>query len=300
MAQAQITPDRLAIMKEKLACLIVPYHDRVGVAFIDLESSLEANINGHEQFPAASVAKVPVMVTAFHLADMGKLDLGKKVSLRAIDKQDGSGVLRWLRPGNTYTIQNLIRMMIVLSDNTATKMVVDNIGCARINGFVNTYLGLTETQVVDPTMLNEPTGEVVNLTSPCDMAQLVTMIEKKTNWHPDSCRQMLAYMKNQRYRWGLWRGVPPGIQIADKTGNLDNVYNDAGIIYSPTGRYALAIFTYKVKHREVKQLFINIGTTVYEAYTGQKVVQPKPKVKVKKKVKHKKKRLRSRLGSRYR
>ncbi|MBI5399970.1 serine hydrolase [Candidatus Saganbacteria bacterium] len=292
--KAALLPEKLAAIDRELRPFVESYYGRAGFCFLDLESSSEVSVYGHQIFPAASVAKVPVMVTAFHLADAGQLDLNQKIVLRKTDKQGGSGILRWLRSGRTYTIQNLIRMMIVISDNTATKMIVDQVGCARINGFVNTDLGLAQTQVVDPTMLNDPTGEVFNRTSPCDMARLAAMIEKGTHWQKSSRQQMLTYMKSQRYRWGLWRGVPAGIKIADKTGNLDNVFNDAGIIYSPAGRYALAIFTRDIKSREAREIFRRVGTAVYETYTGQKVVQAKSKVKVKKKIKYRKKHLKKR------
>jgi beta-lactamase class A len=81
---------------------------------------------------------------------------------------------------------------------------------------------------------------------------------------------MLDYMRHQKYRWGLWRGVPPGIQIANKTGNLDGVLNDVGVIYSPAGNYILSVFTYGMKKKEARVLINNISAAVFESYTGIK------------------------------
>ncbi|MFH1576383.1 MAG: serine hydrolase, partial [Candidatus Margulisiibacteriota bacterium] len=234
-----------------------------------LETNRELQVNGRWKFPAASVAKVPVMATAYHLAEVGALDLDKKIVFKETDKLPGSGVLRWMPADREYSIRNLIRLMIVLSDNTATKMVVDQLGCKTINNYLNDKLSLRTTRVIDDTMLNEPTSEAANLTSPADMAYLIAMIQRKKGFGPESSEQMLNYMKNQRYRWGLWRGVPRGVKIANKTGNLDGVLNDVGVIYSPAGTYILSIFTYGIeKNKKARELINQISSIVYQTYTN--------------------------------
>jgi len=262
-----------ADIRERLIKLTAPYDQRVGMAFIDLKSGWEFSINGSQEFPAASVAKVPVMAAAYHLADSGKLDLEQKILFKDSDKLEGSGVLRWMPGGKLYTLRNLIRLMIVLSDNTATKMVINAIGLASINDYLHS-VGLSKTLINDPTMLNEPPLPNINVTSPRDMACLLAKIKNYQGFSESSSKQMLSYMRNQRYRWGIWRGVPTGTAIADKTGNLEGILNDVGIVYTKRGNYVLSIFTRDfAKKSEARKLINEISRVVYEEYTGEKVEQ---------------------------
>jgi beta-lactamase class A len=263
LAQAELSTEFLR--------LISTAEGKVGIAFIDLKGTREVRVNGDNLFPAASVAKVPVMAAAYHLADSGKLDLGQKILFIEGDKLGGSGVLQWMKGGVEYTLWNLIRLMIVLSDNTATKLVVDNVGLPAINDYLK-GIGLKNTVIVDPTMLKEPPASDINRTTPLDMARLMVKIQKAEGFSPKSRKEMLAFMRNQRYRWGIWRGVPPGTVVANKTGNLEGILNDVGIIYTKKGNYVLSIFTWGFKKQRQARLLINeISRVTYEEYTGEKV-----------------------------
>ena len=177
----------------RLTALCASYETRVGVAFIDLRSGKEFSLNGAQPFMAASVAKVPVMAAAFHLSDLGRLDLQQKLVFREEDKLGGSGILQWMRGGTAYTRWNLARMMIVLSDNTATRLLVDDLGLPAVNGYINT-IGLRQTAIVDPTMLNEPPATALNKTSPLDMAHLLAMIARSPGFfRPLQKRDDLLY-----------------------------------------------------------------------------------------------------------
>jgi beta-lactamase class A len=273
-------------IEPSLQQFLVPYGNKVGVCFMDTKSSFEVGVNAEKQFPTASVGKVPVMVTAFHLAETGKLMLEARLPLKEEDKLPGSGVLQWMRPGRTsYSIRNLIRMMIVLSDNTATKMVIGQVGLEEVNQYLK-ILGLKNTQIVDNTMLNEFPNPNINLSTPQDMAKLLMMIKNDPAIAPNYKSEMLAYMRNQRYRWGIWKGVPPGVIVADKTGNVDKVLNDVGLVYSPAGNYILSVFTCGFeKQRDAKKVINRISEIVYNAYVPTcyaKEIKPVKKAKIKK------------------
>jgi beta-lactamase class A len=260
----------------RLTALCASYEAKVGVAFIDLRNGEGFAINGSQTFPAASVAKLPVMAAAFHLSDLGRLDLQGKLVFREEDKLGGSGILQWMRGGAAYTRWNLARMMIVLSDNTATCLLVNDLGLPAVNGYIKT-VGLQQTEIVDPTMLNEPPSTALNMTTPLDMAHLLALIARSQGFSPQSKKEMLSFMRNQRYRWGIWRGVPAGTVVADKTGNIDGVLNDAGIVYTKHGNYIISIFTNGFKKQRDARLFINqVSRAAYEEFTGEKVYDPKP------------------------
>lgn len=277
---AMLNKSSLLNLDHKLSQLLAPYGGRVGICFIDLKSGWELQINGRKKYPAASVIKLAVMAAAYHLSETGELDLGKKIRLEVKDKLGGSGVLQWMKPGREYTLWNLIRLMIVLSDNTATKMLVNEIGRGNINLYLRS-IGLSQSYIVDDTMLNEPPLPM-NHTTPEEMALLLIKIQQARIFNSRSSAEMLSFMKNQRYRWGIWRGVPRGVIVADKTGEVGGVLNDAGIVYSPAGPYALSIFTDGFnKLREARLLINQVATTAYEAYTGTKESLAKPILKKK-------------------
>jgi len=279
-AQAVITETKLTRLDQKLSQLLAPYGEKVGVCFIDLKTGWELQINGRKPYPAASVIKLAVLAAAYHLSDTGQLDLGRKLPLKDSDKLGGSGVLQWMKAGREYTLWNLARMMIVLSDNTATRMLVNEMGKENINLYLHS-IDLNQSDIVDETMLNEPPLPM-NLTTPEEMAMLLLKIQQARIFKPNSSKEMLNFMKNQRYRWGIWRGVPRGIIVADKTGEVDKVLNDAGIVYSPSGPFILSVFTHGFgKLREAREIINQVSAIVYEAYTGTKVNLAKPAVKKK-------------------
>ncbi|HVN67138.1 MAG TPA: serine hydrolase, partial [Candidatus Sulfotelmatobacter sp.] len=245
-----------ASLKADLERLAATSEGKVGIVFLDLKSSREVSVNGNIAFPAASVAKVPVMAAAFHLADAGRLDLQKRIIFRESDKLEGAGVLRWMKGGQEYTLWNLMRLMITLSDNTATRLVVNSVGLPTIEAYIKES-GLINTRVIDPTMLVEPPATNNNLVSPHDMARQLALIYNGRGFTKKSVKQMIAWLNYQRYRWGIWRGVPPGTYVADKTGELEGILNDAGIVYTKKGGYILSVFTWGFPKVRNARLLIN-------------------------------------------
>jgi beta-lactamase class A len=168
-------------------------------------------------------------------------------------------------------------MMIVLSDNTATRLLVNDLGLSTVNDYLSNA-GLAQTAIVDPTMLNEPPSATLNKTTPRDMARLLAMICRSQGFSAQSKKEMISFLRNQRYRWGIWRGVPAGTVVADKTGNVEGVLNDAGIVYTKHGNYILSVFTEGFKKQRDARLVINqVSRAAYEEFTGEKVYDPPPR-----------------------
>jgi beta-lactamase class A len=279
-AQAALSPAAEQRIIERVNKLTAPHGKKVGVAILDLKTKWQYDVNGTTEYPTASVGKVAVMAAAYHLADLKQLDLDQKVVYRPSDKLGGAGVLQWMKPGKVFTLRHLILYMIEVSDNTATKMVVDNIGLPKINSYLHS-INLEQTRIVDPTMLNEAPSPAINRSTPWDMAHLLYRINNKARFFSDaSAKEMLYHLKRQKYHWGIWRGVAPGTVVADKTGDVDKVLNDVGIVYAKNGTYILSVFTYGfVKTREARILINEISKAVFEEYTGTKLSPPKKVVK---------------------
>jgi len=266
-----LTPNLAA----KLNRLASTSEARVGITFVDLKTGQKISINGSQPFPTASVIKVAVALAAFHFSDSGKLDLNQRVLFQESDKLGGAGVLRWMKAGREYSLWNLLRLMITLSDNTATRLAINAIGLENINAYIQ-QMGLKITIIKDSTMLVEPPDSHTNFSTPDEMAQILWMIYHHRGLSQKSSKQLIAWMNYQRYRWGIWRGLPPGTYVANKTGHLEGITNDAGIICTKKGNYILSIFTWGFKKtRTARRLINEISRVVYEDYTGEKVVRPK-------------------------
>ena len=208
-ARAELTPDKEQALYDRFVKLTIPFGQKVGLAFIDLRTGKELTINGTQEFPTASVGKVPVMAAAYALAENSQLNLDTKVRYRPQDRLGGSGILQWTPCGRYYSLRRLISLMIMHSDNTATKMVVDNLGLDAINGYLQAQ-GLSGIVIADPTMLREPPLDRRNITTPLAMAHLVARIEQRQGFSESSVAEMLQFMRNQKYHWGALARCPSG------------------------------------------------------------------------------------------
>ena len=264
----QLSKAKLYALDQSLRQELGAYGSKVGLCLIDLSTGTELRINAQKKFPAASVAKVPVMATAYHLAESGKLNFEEIIVIKPDDKQPGSGIISRTRSEQAYPVKNLVRLMITVSDNTAAKALVDKMGRAYINNYL-LRLGLKSTQIADATMLKTSAQQNINLTSPEDMARLFCMLKSKKRFGPKSQAEMLTYMKRQRYRWGIPSGLPRGIRVANKTGTLNQIVNDVGLVYGSNGAYVLAIFTQGISSQtKAKRLIRNLSQKIYQHYTS--------------------------------
>ncbi len=212
----------------------------VGIAIKDLSSGETFSLNGNVAFNPASVIKIPVMVEAYHQAQLGIISLDDKMRLTDRYKLPGSGSLQYHANGETFTIRRLIDLMITDSDNTATQMLMTKLGVHNINSFMR-RCGIYRTVIKDPTMFVKTEGKH-NITSPDDMMKLMDKMYKGQLISPKASTEMLATMKAQRHKWGIARFLP-NVTIANKTGSLDYVRNDVGIIYANNKPYIISIFS---------------------------------------------------------
>src|SRR5262245_47735533 len=126
-------------IQDQIGDVVKAFRGQMGVAAIDLRSGEVVAVNADARFPTASTIKTAVMVEAWHQIAEGRIALDTVVPLKDADKVGGSGVLRGLHDGLPLTVADLIHLMIVLSDNTATNMLIGRIGTARVNQRMEAY-----------------------------------------------------------------------------------------------------------------------------------------------------------------
>ncbi len=206
--------------------------------------------NADEIFPTASVIKLLILVSLYQANEKYPGLLQRKVTLKLDDFVGGSDFLQNANPGDVYSVGTLARAMIAVSDNTASNTLISLLGFDRINATAR-HAGLTHTQCkrhfLDYTAIVHHSE---NLSTPRDMGTLLYEIERGsreglyTVASPKSCRRMIDTLLLQEDRDKIARGLPKGVPLANKTGEIDGVRNDVGII-DPYGDspYVLAVLT---------------------------------------------------------
>jgi beta-lactamase class A len=247
----------------------------MGVALHHIESGEEIHLNADESFPMCSVLKIPVLVEAFRQLRAGRFTLDDRWELTTAEKNIGSGILTYLQDGLMPTVRDLLTLMIIISDNTATDMVMHRLGVEQINrtmhdlGLSNIHMALTIRGIFDE-MLGEASdparlfvdldkkktappinrtgrafsnGPDNNVSTPRDMTRLVAMIYRGEIIDRAACAEMLYILLQQQLNARLPLFLPYGVPFAHKTGTLAGIRNDAGVLYcSENSHVALTVF----------------------------------------------------------
>jgi beta-lactamase class A len=248
--------------KELIASLREKHGVEVGFSAIHVASGKKLDINAGALFPTASVFKVPLMVEVYRQASEGRFAMTDRLALLDKHKTVGSGVLVTLAEGLTPTIRDLAMLMTIVSDNTATQMLLDLVGMESVNltmrrlGLDGIHLALDINEIFRHGWglpLDRPVGleelRAVSKTKPMDygsrafarsrdntvatadgMTRLMTMIAKRQVVDEGACDDMIAIMSQQQYTDRIPRFLPFGA-VANKTGTLRGVRNDSGIMH---------------------------------------------------------------------
>jgi beta-lactamase class A len=270
-----------AALDQQLAAIAAAPAGRVGIAAIDLGSGREVAVHGGEAFPMASTVKVAVAATYLTEVDAGRRSLSKMISLDEKLRSGSDGIGKLMpNPGVTLSAGNLIELMLTVSDNTATDMLIADLGGTRavqrwldrnhvagiridrdIARLVLDNLGLpmlpgkTAAQTL---WASDPLGEAEravavtrfdadprDTASPLGFAHFLARLDRGEMLKPASRALLLAVMA--RCHTGGDRipaGVPTGTPVAHKTGTLAGISNDVGIVTLPDQRrIAIAVFT---------------------------------------------------------
>lgn len=247
--------------------VVASFKGTMGVAAKNLLTGEEVLVAADQRFPTASTIKTAVMVEAYRQAAAGTLPLDTVITVREADKVGGSGVLNGLRDGTTLTVADLIHLMIVVSDNTATNLLVDRLGTATIDDRL-VACGLTNTKIFRPTFrdgrpdvypeLEKEFG--LGMTTPREMAKLMELIIEGKTVSADASAAMAATLRRQQDRAMIPRLLPPdaGLQVGNKTGSDQEklpgpdgirrqVRADAAIVTGRNVRYVIAIYARHVE-----------------------------------------------------
>ena len=257
-------------LREELAAIIAESGGEMGLALRHLETGEELHIHGDRVFPLASVFKIPVLVEAFRQIQAGRLDLDQRYTLTVAEKNLPSGVLLFFDDGLQPTLRDLLTLMIIISDNTATDMVMHRLEPGSVTRTMH-ELGLEEIHVPatvrelfdDLLPSSDPAQDLLeaakmrpkrdgrayslgpdnNVGTPRALTRLLALIWEGQAVDREACDAMLDILLKQQLNDRLPRFLPPGTPCAHKTGTLPGLRNDSGIIYAgPQDHIAVTVF----------------------------------------------------------
>jgi beta-lactamase class A len=252
-------------MTDQIASIVNGFRGQMGVAAIDLRTGETIAIGADARFPTASTIKTAVMVEAWQQAVDGRLPMDTRIALRDGDKVGGSGILRGMAEGLSPSVADLVHLMIVLSDNTATNMLIERLGTARVNARLESY-GLANTKLFRPTfrdgrpdVLPELEREFgLGMSTPRETARLMASIAEGKAVSRQASDAMLATLRRQQDRAMIPRHLPDNVQVGNKSGTDEekhagadgvkrHVRADAAIVTGTSINYVIAIYARQIE-----------------------------------------------------
>jgi beta-lactamase class A len=238
----QTAPDSRASVAVRR--LIAASGAEVAVAFRMLDGSAEMLIEPDKPFHAASTMKIPVMIELFRQVAAGQLPLDDRLTIRnefrsivdgtpyALSVDDDSDREVYAAVGRTMTLRQLCDLMITVSSNFATNLLIEKLGVENIRSTVK-RLGADGMQVLRG--VEDDKAFQKGLNNSTTARGLMILLDKLANGRavdPASDAKMVEILKRQKFNQGIPAGVPPGIAVAHKTGNITRIHHDAAVVYA--------------------------------------------------------------------
>ena len=221
-----------------------------------------------EPFRAASTIKIAIMLEVFRRFERGESKPDDIQVLTDAVRTPGSGVLPGLHSGLELTINDNLYLMISISDNTSTNLLIDLAGIDAINRTL-TDLGI-EQSLVRRRMLGRMPGpnDPENWVHAGEMLDLLHLIMTDRAASPASCAAMRDLLRTQQCTQRISRFLPIGTDWGSKTGSLDRVCNDVGFAFTPAGPLCLAIFTRGLEANDGDLAIASITRAAWAAITA--------------------------------
>ena len=265
----------------QLETYLVQFHDKtIAVAVHDLETGKEMHINADESFHPASTFKVHVMMEIFRQGQEGLISLDDRLpitnSFTSIADQSKFSLLEsddaeqtlYPRIGESASIAELTRLMIVRSSNLATNILLEKIRTENVNDFIQA-LGIRGVTVIRGIEDNAAYRlGMNNSATACGLTQTMKLIAEGKVVSKEASEKMIEIMLGQEFNESIPALLPKPVKVAHKTGWTGNVYHDTGIVF-PEGRkpYAISIMTRgfaEEKPDEAHECMANISKMVYD------------------------------------
>jgi beta-lactamase class A len=254
------------------------YSGVAGVSVLNLGTGERLSIRGDETFPTASLIKVAVLVTLMDEVRRGNLRLDERSAMIARDRVGGSGVLQYMQSGLQPTLGDLAWLMITISDNTATNLLLDKVNVKTVWDKMDS-LSLHHTRIHSKTFLRSTSIAVdssvkygLGVTTPNETARLFELLYRGSAVSPALDSAAVEMLRANQDATKLARWLPDTIPVAHKTGEVDQSRNDCGIIYGPDAPLVVCAMTRENRDTSyapdnpANVLLARIGLAVFRHY----------------------------------
>ena len=242
----------------QLEAYISKFKDKtISVAVHDLQTQKEIFIHADEMMHPASTMKVPVMMEVFRQAEAGLLSLDEPLKIFnsfksivdgsefSLEEFDDSDKTLYARIGESESIRELNRLMIIRSSNLATNLLMERVACARVDAFIK-ELGIADMTVIrgleDKKAYRLGMNNAASARSSTQMMKLIAegkVVSRKV------CDEMIEVMFGQEFNESIPALLPAGVKVAHKTGWTGDFFHDTGIVFPPDRKpYAISLFTH--------------------------------------------------------
>jgi beta-lactamase class A len=249
----------------------------VGVAFRTLDGNLEWFSHADDVFHAASTMKIPVMIELFHQAREGRVKLDDPLTIKnefhslvdgsiyTLDAADDSEPDLYKAIGQTGTLSQLCELMITVSSNFATNLLIEKLGVDNIRATVSSLHadGMNIRRGVEDNKAYEK--GLNNTTTARGLLILLEAIAKGKTVDPDSSRQMVEILARQKFNDAIPAGLPPGTRIAHKTGDITKIHHDAAIVYGPRPFVLVILVRGMAELKDSAALMADIARRIYQS-----------------------------------
>jgi beta-lactamase class A len=215
----------------------------MGVAIEDLTTGEQFFLHEDEVFAQASSIKIAVLANLYLQAQQGKLKLTDLYTVQASDLVADSDIMGGLTPGVTrITLRDLATMMVAVSDNSATNVLIDRVGMENVNAMLDS-LGLAHTRLRRKMMdLDAAKQGRENISTPREMMALLEAIYRGKLLNKESTADFVKMLSTNKDSW-IPRDLPADVKIANKPGSLEGVRNDSGIVFVEGRPYVICVMT---------------------------------------------------------
>src|SRR5437867_9554483 len=247
-AQNSSTNAQTQTLDARIRAEITPFKGKVFLYAKNLDTGENYSFNGDERVRTASTIKIAVMIEAFARVAEGRAKWTDELVLTKVARYSGSGILPEMSDGLRLSLQDCVRLMMLLSDNTATNMVLDYLGTDAVNDRMNS-LGFKSTRLMRRVggggeskegKLADNKSFGLGATTPHEMVQILEKLDRGEIVSKEASKEMIEVMKREQVRYAIGRTIAE-VPMASKYGALDRLRSCNAIVYSKHGKIAIGI-----------------------------------------------------------
>jgi beta-lactamase class A len=239
----------------------------MGVAIEDLSNGQTFFLQPDEVFPQASSIKIAVLAELYRQAQQGKLKLTDLYTVQQWDLVPDSDIMNGLTPSVTrLTLRDLATMMIAVSDNSATNVLIERVGMDNVNALLDS-LSLPHTRLRRKMMdLKAATEGRENISTPREMMTLLDALYRGKVLNKEMTDDFFAMLSTHKDSW-IPRDLPANTRIANKPGELEAVRNDSGVIFLENRPYILCVMTtYLRNERDGEEAITKVSLAAFNMF----------------------------------